>query len=161
MTNTGDDTVRVLSRCAKSPRWRTARRLCLGGAALAGIVGIRAVEGHDLNGLLDGAGARTGTVNGLVAFAFAVRRAPAWSTVAMALVSAAGVFAVSGAWLLPAPVLIAASLWCLMAVPDPFRGEAALGRTAEGADERGGDHARVPARPEGRGGGAQSGRPSR
>ena len=130
----------------RTDRWRTACGLSLVGAALAALVAVRAVQAHDFDGLLDGAGARTGTANGLLAFGLAgtavcaaavARRAPAWSMVIMAVAGAGGAFAVGGLWLLPGPIFIAASFWSLMLVPDPFASEqAGEPLTVEDASDR-------------------------
>jgi len=129
-------------------RARTARTLSLVGAALTTLVAVRTVDAHDLGGLLDGAGIRPGTTNALTAFALAAaaaaagagaRRAPGWATFVLGAATAAGAFAVGGLWLLPAPVLLAAALWALMAVPDPFARDAAHSSAADAPDAPGGD----------------------
>jgi hypothetical protein len=141
--------------------WRIACGLSLVGAALAALVAVRAIEAHDFDGLLDAAGARTGTANGLLAFGLAAtavcaaavaRRSAAWSMVILAVVGAGGAFAVGGLWLLPGLIFIAASLWSLMLVPDPFAseraGESLMGEDASGRAERRRDagEARLPER---------------
>jgi hypothetical protein len=110
-------------------------------AVLGALVAARAVEAHDLYGALDTFGGRAGSVQGLTAFALAAAaacasaalpRAPAWSTVVMTAAAGGGALAVGALWLLPALVLMAASIWALTLLPDPFALERAQERTTAG-----------------------------
>jgi hypothetical protein len=122
--------------------WRAVRGLCVLGAALSGVVALRAGEVHDLGGLLELPGARTGRANGLaalgltgaIAFAAATMlRAPGWSTAMIGAIGGGGAFATGGLWLLPGAILIAASIWSVVLLPDPFADERA-GEVRAGAD---------------------------